>query len=183
MNTEIVMLIVGVLIAEGTEIAPWVAKRLVRWSANLRYLDARRAEVRAEELEALIDSRPGKLLKLATALLFMIGASIAWAHHTVLLLRLLWGVQARQQLQPGANAFPKNEGAPKNLLVITPEDNITITMTVGTPEEAIKRAKELIRALDSATLPKPLGKLDVGPRDGSIEIGRMKYRMGPKVSG
>lgn len=75
MTTEIVMLIIGVLIAEGTEVAPWLARRLVRWSARVRYTDAVRAQMRAEELAAVIDSRPGKLFKLATALCFVSVAS------------------------------------------------------------------------------------------------------------
>ncbi|MFG1679215.1 hypothetical protein ACGFNP_03520 [Nonomuraea sp. NPDC049269] len=79
MTTEIVMLIVGVLIAECTEIAPWLAKRLVRWSTHLRYADQIRAEVRAEELEAVIDARPGKLFKLITASVFVFQAAMAWA--------------------------------------------------------------------------------------------------------
>ncbi|YCK37214.1 helicase-related protein [Actinomadura sp. ATCC 39365] len=78
MTKEIVLLVLGALLAEGTEVAPWLAKRLVRWSAYIRHLDRRRAEVRAEEWEAIIESRPGKLFKLATSLLFALRAGAAW---------------------------------------------------------------------------------------------------------
>lgn len=74
MTTEVVLLIIGVVIAEGTEMAPWLAKRLVHWSARIRYMDIEHAQMRAEELEAVIDCRPGKLFKLATAVGFVITA-------------------------------------------------------------------------------------------------------------
>ncbi|MEU8380154.1 hypothetical protein [Streptosporangium sp. NPDC048865] len=64
----------GLLVNECCEIAPWAARRLVRWSARLRYRDAEQAEVRAEELSAFINDRPGKLFKLVTALGFVMSA-------------------------------------------------------------------------------------------------------------
>nr|WP_236051734.1 hypothetical protein [Nonomuraea cypriaca] len=81
MTTEIVMLIIGVLVAEGTEVAPWLAKRLACWSTKLRYTDPKRAVIRAEELAAVIDARPGKLFKLITALLFVAQGCLAWGHR------------------------------------------------------------------------------------------------------
>ncbi|MFG3438833.1 hypothetical protein ACGF0J_16440 [Nonomuraea sp. NPDC047897] len=93
---EIIALIIGVLVAEGTEIAPWLAKTLARWSAHMRHLDPRRAEIRAEELEAVIESRPGKLFKLATALLFAAQAGGTWGFRLLTWMQLSW--QIRQQL-------------------------------------------------------------------------------------
>ncbi|MFB4270436.1 hypothetical protein [Nonomuraea sp. GTA35] len=58
-----------------------LAVKLVRWSARLRYLDAARGEVRAEELAAYVRDMPGNLFKLFIALWFMAGASVAWAHR------------------------------------------------------------------------------------------------------
>jgi hypothetical protein len=52
------------------DVSLWVARKLVRWSARRRYTDPSRAEIRAEELAALIDELPGKPLKLITALGF-----------------------------------------------------------------------------------------------------------------
>jgi hypothetical protein len=63
--------VAGLIVNEMCDVSPWLAKKLVRWSAHLRYSDPLRAEVRAEELTALIDSRPGKLLKLFTAIGFL----------------------------------------------------------------------------------------------------------------
>ena len=60
----------GVAVNEYCDVSPWVARKVVRWSAHLRYADATRAEARAEELAALIDDRPGNLLKLITAFCF-----------------------------------------------------------------------------------------------------------------
>ncbi|MGH3803278.1 MAG: hypothetical protein ACRDTD_24735, partial [Pseudonocardiaceae bacterium] len=41
--------------------SPWLAQKLVRWAARVRY------PTRVEELSALIAERPGKLFKLVTA--------------------------------------------------------------------------------------------------------------------
>lgn len=79
----------GLLVNEFCDISPWAAKRIVVWSAHLRYGRSARAEMRAEEHCAVIDSRPGKLCKLLTALVFASGASIARLHQAWLLLRLL----------------------------------------------------------------------------------------------
>ncbi|MFD1932217.1 hypothetical protein ACFSKW_12105 [Nonomuraea mangrovi] len=63
--------VAGLIVNEMCDVSPWLAKKLVRRSAYLRYRDPIRAEVRTEELIALIDSRPGKLLKLFTAIGFL----------------------------------------------------------------------------------------------------------------
>jgi glycosyltransferase involved in cell wall biosynthesis len=63
---------------ELLDISEWAARRLVRWSAHLRYVDAERACVRAEELDAVITARPGQLLKLITAGCFFLSATRAW---------------------------------------------------------------------------------------------------------
>jgi hypothetical protein len=70
----LVTIILGLAINECSELSPWCARKLVRWSAHCRYADAARAEARAEELSALIGDRPGKLFKLITALCFAVAA-------------------------------------------------------------------------------------------------------------
>jgi len=66
----LISVILGLIVNECSEVSPWCARKLVRWSAYLRYRDPHRARDRAEELAALIDARPGKLLKLLTAVGF-----------------------------------------------------------------------------------------------------------------
>ncbi|MGI8333453.1 hypothetical protein ACRYCC_26170 [Actinomadura scrupuli] len=65
----------GVVATERTDLAPWLAVRLVRWAARHRYTDPERAAIRAEEHQAVIADRPTRLLKLATALGFAAAAT------------------------------------------------------------------------------------------------------------
>jgi DNA-binding transcriptional MerR regulator len=70
----------GLLVNECCDISPWVAVRLIRWASRLRYRGAaERATVRAEELAALIQDRPGNLFKLLTALGFTLHALLVAA--------------------------------------------------------------------------------------------------------
>lgn len=65
----IVMSVLLSLVAnEFGDVSPWLARRLVRWSARLRYRhDPARLAIRVEELEEVIQNAPGKLLKLVCA--------------------------------------------------------------------------------------------------------------------
>lgn len=77
-------IISGLLINEFTDICPWLAIRLMRWAARLRYPHApERAATRGEELAALINDRPGKLFKLFTALGFALHALTVAGRRTV----------------------------------------------------------------------------------------------------
>lgn len=76
-------IITGLAANECCELAPWCARKLVRWSAFLRYPDPARAEARAEELAAVINDRPGNLLKLITALTFAGGAALVSTHRSI----------------------------------------------------------------------------------------------------
>jgi membrane protein YdbS with pleckstrin-like domain len=69
--------LLGLVVNEMSDISPWVARRLVVWSAYLRYGDSVRGTQRSEELEAVINDRPGKLLKLGTGVKFAGAALIA----------------------------------------------------------------------------------------------------------
>jgi membrane protein YdbS with pleckstrin-like domain len=72
---EILLAVVlGLIVNEMSDVSPWAARKMVRWSAQVRYGDAPRAADRAEELAALIDERPGKLFKLGTATRFVSAA-------------------------------------------------------------------------------------------------------------
>ncbi|WP_433444575.1 hypothetical protein [Nonomuraea sp. CA-141351] len=79
MNTvEIIIgVFLGLLVNEMCDISPWLARRLVRWSARHQYVDRWRADIRAEELVALVNERPGKLLKLASGLAFATAAVLS----------------------------------------------------------------------------------------------------------
>ncbi|MFC6016379.1 PH domain-containing protein [Plantactinospora solaniradicis] len=83
-NVEVVLAIVlGLLVNELTDVSPWLARKLVAWSARLRYRDTSRAEVRAEELAAVINDRPGKLFKLGTGVRFLSAALAIRLRHLV----------------------------------------------------------------------------------------------------
>ncbi|MGH3696602.1 MAG: hypothetical protein ACRDRX_21875 [Pseudonocardiaceae bacterium] len=57
----VVAVALGLIISEVSELSPWLAHKLIRWAARVRY------PTRVEELSALIAERPGKLFKLVTA--------------------------------------------------------------------------------------------------------------------
>jgi hypothetical protein len=57
----VVAVVLGLAISEFSELSPWLAQKLIRWAAWVRY------PIRVEELSALIAERPGKLFKLVTA--------------------------------------------------------------------------------------------------------------------
>jgi membrane protein YdbS with pleckstrin-like domain len=75
--------LLGIVINEMSDLSPWIADRLVRVAAALRYGRTVRAAVRAEELQALVNERPGNLLKVATALAFVITASVTRARTAI----------------------------------------------------------------------------------------------------
>jgi hypothetical protein len=71
----LVALLVGGLGRLVLRVSPRVGVRLVRWAVGVRYRqDPERAAMRAEELAALVDERPGRLLKLLTGLGFALHA-------------------------------------------------------------------------------------------------------------
>lgn len=71
-------IILSLAVNECSAVSPWCAHRLVRLSARLRYADLERRRIRSGELVALVDERPGKLLKLFTAMGFFSSAFLAW---------------------------------------------------------------------------------------------------------
>jgi hypothetical protein len=92
----------GLLVNEFCDISPWAARKIVVWSARLRYGKSARAEVRAEEHVALIDSRPGKLFKLITALAFAAGATRSYFSREmsfVVLLLEIW-LRSNRPIRP-----------------------------------------------------------------------------------
>jgi hypothetical protein len=73
----------GLLVNELFQLCGWAAQKLVRWSAQIRYDDPERAEIRAEELARVIEDRPAELLKLFTAVCFVFVAVRAWVGRAV----------------------------------------------------------------------------------------------------
>jgi hypothetical protein len=69
-------IISSLAVNECVDVSPWVARKLVRWYARRRYAPPVWAEVRAEELAALVNDCPGKLFKLITALSFAVKAIV-----------------------------------------------------------------------------------------------------------
>jgi tetratricopeptide (TPR) repeat protein len=70
----LVSVIFGLAVNECCDLSPWMARKIVRLAAKLAYPDPERIARRAEEWEAVIVGRPGKLFKLTTALGFLLGA-------------------------------------------------------------------------------------------------------------
>lgn len=99
----LVSLTVGLAVNECCDVAPWCARKLIRWSAIHRYTNHARAEARAEELIALINDRPGNMLKLITALTFAAGAATSSARRSL--------AQHRRHAQPnqGTDTHPSPE--------------------------------------------------------------------------
>ncbi|MFJ6104937.1 hypothetical protein ACIQHY_28530 [Streptomyces sp. NPDC092359] len=74
LSNPVVSLLIGLFLAEGTEIAPWMARRILRAAA--RRLGSPEATSRyEEEWLALLDERPGKLLKLLLAINILVFAT------------------------------------------------------------------------------------------------------------
>jgi len=71
----VLTVVVGLLINEATDVSPWLAGRLMRTAARLWTSDRELSAVYAEEWQAFIADRPGKLLKLLTALGFVSAAA------------------------------------------------------------------------------------------------------------
>ncbi|MFF4810560.1 hypothetical protein ACFY03_20335 [Micromonospora chersina] len=67
--------LLSLALSELTEVSPWAARKLVRWAAYRWTTDPELAAAYAEEWAAIIDERPGKLLKLLTATGFTLGAT------------------------------------------------------------------------------------------------------------
>lgn len=84
MTAEILLgIVTGLLANELCEFGPWCARKLVRWSAFRQYTNPGRAEMRAEELTALINDRPGNLFKLITAVCFATNAIIVCGRRAI----------------------------------------------------------------------------------------------------
>lgn len=78
-----ISVMMGLAVNEVCDLSPWLARRLIKRAAQLRYGTDARADVRAEEWSDLVDLRPGKLFKLLMALSFVSAALPAAAGRAV----------------------------------------------------------------------------------------------------
>lgn len=71
-TTEIILAVILALVGnEVCDLSPWLGRQLVFVAAKLKYPAGDRRQIRTRELQALIEERPGKLLKLFTGLWFL----------------------------------------------------------------------------------------------------------------
>jgi hypothetical protein len=68
----VIAVVLAIGAAELSDYLSWLAGKMAHASAYLRYGDTERAKVRAEEWVKLIEDRPGQILKLGTALGFLV---------------------------------------------------------------------------------------------------------------
>ncbi|MFD0371133.1 restriction endonuclease [Streptomyces sp. NPDC127114] len=73
LSNPAISLLIGLLLAEGTEIAPWMARRILGTAAR-RIGNPEATSRYEEEWLALLDERPGKLLKLLFAINILVFA-------------------------------------------------------------------------------------------------------------
>lgn len=105
MKLELVLgILAGLAVNELCDVSPWLAKLLVRRASYLRYgRNASRAEIRAAEWAAIIEERPGKLLKLFSAVGFFGSGLWSAAGRS---LRKLFSVAMHAALEASIKIFP-----------------------------------------------------------------------------
>ena len=134
MTGMLISIVLGLLVNECCDISPWCARKLVQWSASQRYTDPARAAERAEELAALIDERPGKLLKLFTALGFA-GSAIL--------------VTCKRELTSRRSPETLHEWSPLGIPVAGIGDNSTVLVGDLPQPSGFQPRAELLAALDT----------------------------------
>jgi lipopolysaccharide/colanic/teichoic acid biosynthesis glycosyltransferase len=184
-------IISGLLVNEATDICPWLAIRLTRWAARVRYPHApERAATRSEELAALINDRPGKLFKLFTALGF--------ALHALVLLRRNqqpegmtgWRAAAKRTVDVGIAAVALVLALPL-MLVIALAIRLTSPGPVFFYQERVTKGGRIFRMYKFRVMRTPVGvaadatmpfySLNVDPRPtrvGPTRVGRFLHRLG-----
>src|SRR5690242_2151763 len=118
---------------ECCELSPWAAQKIARWSAHLRYADSERAKVRAEELAAVIDGRPGKLFKLITAMCFAAAAIRLWAARAVI------------------RAWVTHATADASLVSITPAGQVTLRKAIAASIPTVVAAFAVLQVASADT--------------------------------
>ena len=119
----------------------WLARRLVRWSAHIRYANSPYRSDMAEELERVVIDRPGQVLKLFTAGCFALAAIRAWL--------------ARLPVQPAVGSL--------RLAAAAYAGTVTLTWTIT--------ATAALALYSALTLPAavPVGGTSAGPPQGTID--------------
>ncbi|MER6171339.1 hypothetical protein [Streptosporangium sp. NPDC001681] len=157
----------GLLVNECCDLSPWAARKVVIWSARLRYGKSDRADIRVEEHAALIDTRPGKLFKLVTALAFACGATAVRTQRTMLLARLYLHVTGNE---------PTN-GTPNKAVTL-----VYLSSQGSATECTIKERREILVVSTQLSVGVDLGPVDhifthVTPADNLLQLpGRVNRR-------
>jgi lipopolysaccharide/colanic/teichoic acid biosynthesis glycosyltransferase len=144
-------IISGLLVNEATDICPWVAVRLVRWAARLRYPDdPERAAIRAVEHARVINDRPGKLFKLFTALGFALDALVALRRDRKPVGMTGWRAAAKRTIDVGIAAVLLAVALPL-LAVIAVAIRLTSNGPVFSHREAVTKGGRVFRLYNFRT--------------------------------
>jgi hypothetical protein len=81
--TLVASVVLGLVANEVWDLSPWLARRVAVLAARVWSRDPRRRETYAEEWQALVAERPGKLLKLLTAVGFLGSALVTRGRSAV----------------------------------------------------------------------------------------------------
>ncbi|MFG1890371.1 hypothetical protein ACGFIR_21195 [Micromonospora sp. NPDC049051] len=133
-------IVFGLLVNEITDVSPWLAKKLVRWSAYRWTTDPEAAETYSEEWAAIIEERPGKLLKLLTASKFALGAAGRAVPRAVRsnyvkarnALTRFTSKKIRRRRDPSRDATGRRHGDLHSFNVILPGGSTTTSTTTHT---------------------------------------------------
>jgi hypothetical protein len=179
-------IISGLLVNEATDICPWLAIRLMRWAARLRYPnDSGCAATRGEELGALINDRPGKLFKLFTGLGFALHALVVLRRDRKPVGMTGWRAAAKRTVDVGIAAVALVVSLP-----LWPAVALAIRLTSPGPvfsyQERVTKRGHIFRmykfrsmrttAGGDANATMPSSSINVDPR--LTRVGRFLYRVG-----
>ncbi|MFB9356761.1 SsgA family sporulation/cell division regulator [Actinoplanes nipponensis] len=103
-------ILLGLAINEMCDISPWMAKQVVAVAARLNYIDHELRAIRGEEWAGLLDERPGKLFKLATALGFLAAAFGSRMRRRTILTRALLADARRAAIDIAASRKRRSSG-------------------------------------------------------------------------
>lgn len=103
--------VVGLAVNESIELSPWLARRVVKVAARLRYAHNPRAVLRGEEWAAIIEERPGKLFKLLTASGFLLVGILGFVvRMSGYISTLILALRSAKMLVRGGIEYTRSQG-------------------------------------------------------------------------